>query len=245
MRFLLPLLFCLSCWAQTDPVWKKLIAVPPGGFNPQSLLGPHVAYHWRQRDVTNSPVSIWIDEIQGTSLTGSGATRPTWTNAGVMFNGTTKQFLTATNPPITSTGAVMVIVKYSTVGQEQIIGGDGQRIIGNSGVSGQWILTGGSFGATAVNQAYDFLSVPFFIGGGQTLTNGAVLQNNPILAPGTIITTVGAYNNNTGGSEPLFGRIFEIVIWTNVAHSFTNGEISLANLHLYCTNYSDAAPYAP
>lgn len=52
MRFLLPLLFCLSCWAQPDQVWKKLLAVTAASTSPTTpdQIPGIVAWY----DVTNS-----------------------------------------------------------------------------------------------------------------------------------------------------------------------------------------------
>lgn len=66
--------------------------------NPSSVLPKGMLYWYTANDLSNSPVSVWTDRIQGYNWwQTNNSLRPTWTtNVGVTFNGV-DQFLHASN----------------------------------------------------------------------------------------------------------------------------------------------------
>lgn len=193
-----------------------------------------IAFRWKASDLSSSPVSIWTDEIQGNNFTASGALRPTWDANGVHFTGTPAQYMVTTNVTVGLWGALLAVVSYTTVGQEQIIGGSG-RIVGNVGVPGQWvnICGGGNFGATTTSQYYDFIGTTVYFS--RVYTNG-VVGIIPACVSSDIWTYIGQYSSG----EPFYGTLREIIVWTNVLN-FTNAA-NIALVHKYATNTYNYGP---
>lgn len=247
MRFLLPLLFCLSAWAQPEPIWKKLLAVP----NPTSpmtplTIEPTLEYWWVSSDnASNAVVTSWADRIKGLINTnGNASVRPTNASLiGVHFDRSLGQFLTNSGMHQLNTSPRKE--SYFFVVQREINGNCDILIpaptatsvgFGFDGIgdircydsahqyAGPFIPTG-KMTDIILMTSFDGVSVETNI----FYTNGVVWSagDNVVNYPGSKPASVGK-----GGSGVYPGYLTELGRATNLW--FTGVQIS--NLHYYFTN---------
>lgn len=194
-----------------------------------------LAFWWVASDLTNSPVQIWQDRIQGRNLVqATAANQPSWTNnLGVNFTG--NQFMDLTNTiPLLINSAWMVVVRPMTnnAQYEGIIfaGASFNLLFFNFFAGASQFLYGDStqvIGEIALNKNYEFM----YAG-----TNGpsiTLIYTNGVQASSVSFTsgTMQRIGNDTTHTYYLNGRIQEIAIWTNVS-ILTPSEISQAYQHV-------------
>lgn len=137
MRYLLPLFFCLSCFAQPSPINRRAMVLSRlasssgacGGTDPTSV--PGLAYRWRTNNVlvgVNNAMTNWIDEIQGLIATNSGTFRPTLTSTGVYFGGA--QVLT--NMTAINSGQTLSVSMFAVISRDK---NDTLRFFTGDGIS--------------------------------------------------------------------------------------------------------------
>lgn len=250
MRFLLPLLFCLSAWAQPDPIWKKLLAVPSEipPFTPRSI--PNLSYWWVSSDVpTNINVTNWTDRIQGAIYTNgtTGASRPTNSALGMHFSRASSQILTNNVISLggTNTGSYWIIMRRDFSGGFQDFldyanSGDSEWYFDNvnqMSIDAATVIK--NIGAQAASTFFD----AYLISDNANVRTS--LYTNGVL--GATFTTYTALNFQKplgfimGGilnNGFLDGYIKELGIWTNTI--FTT--IQISNLHYYTTNTYPITP---
>lgn len=241
MRFLLPILFCLSAWAQPEPVWKKLLAVPTatGPFTPQSISG--LEFWWVASDIKNTGatnasghVTSWVDRIHGATLIGT-TNLPWWSNTFIQCFKTNRLYPTTTitlkfiNDATSTSEGLVVDDNQDSSNGSFIESTPNQRLIGLiSGSPDTLDNKGLTVGARARNSPFDYLCSPYLTTTKQG-TNGVIAVN----ANFTGTETVQDIGNFVGG------KIYEIQIWTNTG-AWT--DTMRSNLHNYDTNTYGYAP---
>lgn len=220
MRFLLPLFLALSAWAQPDPIWKKLIAVP-------STVGighdPDLKCWWDASDLPTQAVTNWIDKISGVVATnGNTSRRPAGAPTGVIFTNASSQSLT--NLPISLSGnqtiQIVCLVSNAPAFMGILSGGGGSipEILFNnrkpeSFFQGLYNVTAPT--AMTANTVFDvILTAGVSPGLGDIYTNGILAIHQTTAFQFNSITNIG-----TGADGFFNGVIKEIRIWTSVFDS--------------------------
>lgn len=243
MRFLLPLFLALSAWAQPDPIWKKLIAVPSS--SPQWIPSSDntIWLWWNYQDLTvGNNVNLWIDRISSFKFFQTVTARqPTNSSLGVYFSGST-QYLT--NSPTTfnrnQLATVCIIFRPFTPASDAstVFGGDGSAgLTGNRSL--QTYTTGAlhyqgdggdvAFGHFGSGTEIDWAIYLGSLNQVSIWTNGVLAVTNSTSSGMDIIGLIGG---RLDVSRFYKGYIREIIWYTNTTFNPT----LIANLHKYATN---------
>ncbi len=202
-----------------------------------------LGFWWVASDITNSPVQIWQDRIQGRNfIQPTGASQPFWTNSlGVNFTGSQSMYLTNTIA-LSASDAVLIVTRpmANTGDYAEILFGQ------TNGFGFFWINFFG--GAADLNylDSTTTISTPvglnknyeILLAGTNNLGNGLIYTNGIAsitdgTANGRSIVRIGVGGDGPQTGYFFNGRIEEIAIWTNVV-LLTAQEI--ASIHQGVTN---------
>ena len=245
----LPLLLCmrLLCLGQTFSLRDlPFLQAHNTAAGADAALPSGIAHRWKASDLATSPVTDWVDEIQGFHLTASQTPAPLLGPAGVLFYGTNG--LSGTNWTL-SIGSTAGAALDTFLCVFQITGNvlNFNPVAVNFESGGQIVLEedGNVFYdpnspeiTPVLNTVYDWLYAghvgsiyPVYTNGvsGPTRSSGWGIQ---------AISTIG-YAHSVGPDYFLTGNIKEFIHWTNVV-GFTSVQVS--NVHYYCTNTYGYAP---
>lgn len=246
MRFLLPLLLALSAWAQPDPIWRKLLAVPstPGKVKSIPETIPGMMFWWKATDISsNTAMTFWKDRIVGSTMLVNAGTitnniQDVWFpggNGGQGFNVTNVNIGVDSGAP--ETNSFFVIFSPKGGAQAQIFDGTadstGYALHSNNHIFDEASAVDLTKSAISVGvyqdwiQATTNLTTPLFPRM-YCFTNGAIAATNTVTGI-SHLAKVGTQNNGFSGYK---GSISEIIIYTN--YVFTLNDVS--NLHYYRTN---------
>lgn len=246
------ILLCFSLTAGASPGKPYFVLDSTSATN--SILPYGMKFWYNSNDLTNSPVAVWTDRIQGYNWWQTNvADQPTWDTNGVHFNGIS-QFLNASNGMVIvdQADATLTVFKFETTIKPQLLLGNelyaGQIFIG-FGASDffynmNWIEKAvGPIGTSVM----DFITAPFAVNDYGVYTNGVDgMSNRGVLWNKVDITRVGAGNTNAFAPNSFANVVLkEFIVWTNpYAPISTNywTATTISNVHWYATN---AWKYSP
>lgn len=243
-RYLLLQLLLLPLWlfaqgfgsfSSDQPFFAKDVAASSAPSLPSGI-----AFRWVASDLTNTPVALWTDRIQGRNLVqATGANQPTWSTNSLVFDNSGSQFMTLTNPVslnmgATGTNALLVVYSANQINiTKWVIDSDDA---GHDAFL--WQNFGGSMFAGAVNlgpQAAAGKNREYLYGGSQNpFANNHYTNGLFVVASSTYNAFWTYLGRKENGTFPWWGTVKEIVVWTNVTSSFSTNEV--AQIHNYVTN---------
>lgn len=218
--------------------------------NPESVLPFGMKYWWKATDLSNSPVSIWTDRIQGYTWVQSNTNyQPGWdASNGVKFNNTIQptNVLIGTNVSIsTSIEPWLIIFQYhSTAGGDRPVLAEGGSThfldMCNPGflihfVYGCSWLPWNTFRA-------DIISANKSFNKHWTMTNGVecLIDTSQFNSLGGPNQTMGASDQGGGAYISSYVDVMEVIVWTNTLAGVgqTNywDATTVSNVHWYATN---------
>lgn len=250
MKYLIPLLLCLRCFAQLPVIPATGGRVPPPI---DSLLPGGISHDWDASTTATGNVALWTDKVSGWNwYQSTGTNQPISDGFGVSFYGT--NVLQNTNMSIklngvSGTDAAVCVLRVYPPGTVPLMiihgtcsGGDIFLGFYASG-GGTWYSAAGGNpvgGQANTNTVCDFLWAGYNSGSDHTYTNG-VLWSSQSLGD---FATGGAGLDNIGKNfadacTGLRGTIYRFIQWTNVI-GFTTTQVS--NIHYWAQSKYGATP---
>lgn len=238
---LLPILSMGQGFGFSDHVY--LSPVPRVTVSGTGLLPPGMLFWYVANDLTNTPVSVWTDRIQGYNWYQTNASaKPTWaTNVGVTFDGI-QQFLYASNgviPKAAGDGAFMLVCKFADTGGSQMVLCDtfsgGAIIVGKNTADKLYSFSAGTIGPMGTT-TFDLISAVTNVSSQfEVLTNGVPGWFGSGAWNRASLTHVGSGDGNGFGKV----TINEFIVWTN---TMVFDPATISNMHYYATN---TYPHSP
>lgn len=246
MRYLFPLLFAFSVWAQPDPIWKKLIAVPGPSSAVQvpSNILTGMLFWWVSTDVPNNVTvsNQWLDRISSRHSWQMDLTKsPTNSSLGVRFNGSPR---TLTNVSFAVTlgiqGTLWLIFRPDTQAGDRLVLSDstsGHGIGVNNTPSLRYFGTISGAGTICPVASQTTMDVIVVLTSTNTTwyTNGIAAKTN---TTSSLDTFEFAWMGSAGGTLFYLGDVVEWGGWTN---AFPSGS-QISSLHHYGTNTYGYSP---
>lgn len=197
-----------------------------------------MALRWKTNNVT-SPLSTWVDIIQGKHLDQLDAARqPTLGVSGVAFTGT--QLLTNHVSVITANQNVAwLFIVTKDAGGGELLGDSGVGTTGYSVESNsQWFFESSHRLSSAITAGAIQDLVFSADANSKSYTNGILSVSSAFIAAFNV-KTIGAdqWENVPPGGDFFHGKIMEIIAWTNTLSS-----VDASNLHYYRTNVYGGSP---
>lgn len=258
MRYLLLLFLPLTAWAQFG-VEQPMFAAPAQAADPMlGLSMTNIAYWWHAADAPSGTWTNWTDKIKGAKLVAMNSGAGYRTNDYVSLqrvsgtyknyqatnltelNSTTYAFVWVASTPgssgVWTANELQIVNSNNTAGVQYSVNAGTSRVYHYTG-GGDW-FTGWDVGPLVSTNIHDYGHL-CTSGNHNNYTNGIYGQ----AASPTGVTfgsTLIVYGN--ANSDSVDDRLYDLMIFTNVAATVPASDYVVTNVHRWRTNYYGGSP---